>query len=106
LAGESVNLPRPRKRDQLHRARLAGLEAHRGARRDVEPAAVGLLAVELERGVGLVKVVMRADLDRAVARVLHRERNRLPALVELDVARCGLDLAGNHGIGLCTVTSL
>src|SRR5688572_16280673 len=54
---------------ELHVACLAGLEADGGAGGDVEAVAAGLGAVEFERRVGLGEVVVRADLDRAVAGV-------------------------------------
>jgi hypothetical protein len=53
--------------DQPHRARLARLEARRGAGGDVEahPARGG--AVEAQGGIRLGEVVVAADLDRPVA---------------------------------------
>ena len=50
-------------------ARLARLEAHRGAGGDVEPHAARLLAVELQRRIGFEEMIVRADLDRPVAGV-------------------------------------
>ena len=47
----------------------SGFEAHRGAGGDVEPVAVGGIAVELQCGVGLRQVHVAADLHRAVAGV-------------------------------------
>src|SRR4029077_2453130 len=51
------------------------------------------------------EVVVRPDLHRPVAAVGDFNRHRLAAAVQFDVAGGGLDLAGDHGIGLCTVTS-
>ena len=82
--------------DEADVAGLPGLEAHGGAGGDVEAAAAGGGAVEGERGVGLGEVVVRADLDRAVAGVGDDERDRLAAGVEGDLARGGEDLAGDH----------
>ncbi len=50
--------------------RLAGLEPHGGAGRDIQPLAAGDGAVELQGGVGLGEMVVAADLDRPVAGVL------------------------------------
>ena len=48
---------------------LARLEAHGRSRREIEPHAVGRLAVEDQGPVDLEKMEMGADLDRPVARV-------------------------------------
>ena len=64
-----------------HRARLAGLEAHRRAGGDVEPHALGALAVELQRLVGLEEMIVAADLDRPVAGVGDLDGDRVAALV-------------------------
>src|SRR5688572_22950147 len=58
--------------------------------------AVGQLALEAQRVVGLEEVVVRADLDRPVTGIGHGERPRLSARIELDVARSNLQLARNH----------
>src|SRR5215208_7638076 len=50
-------------RHQFHLACLSWLEPHRGAGGDVEPHAARLLAVELQRRVGLEEMIVRADLD-------------------------------------------
>ena len=55
--------------DQVDRTRFSGFESHGGARGDVQPLAIGGVAVEREAGVGLDEVVMAADLDGAVAEV-------------------------------------
>ena len=74
---------------------------------DVQAKAARRVAVEDERGVGLVEVVVRADLDRPVAGVGDLDRHRGAARVELDVAVGDEELARRHGytIGLWTVTS-
>src|SRR5687768_15419287 len=61
LAAKAVDHAFARQRHQLHVAGLAGLEAHGGAGGDIEPHAAGLLAVEFQRGIGLVEMVVRAD---------------------------------------------
>ena len=69
---------------QRHRLRVARLESDRRASGDVEPHAVRLLAVEDEGGVCLDEVVVRANLDRSVARVDHSELNQPPSSVQLN----------------------
>jgi hypothetical protein len=65
-----VHDPLAGERDQLDAALLARLEAHGGARGDVQAHAARRGAVEAERRVGLGEVIVRADLDRPVAGVL------------------------------------
>src|SRR5476649_2672885 len=69
LAAETIDDTLAGERHQLHIAGLAGLEPHRGAGGDVEPHAAGFLAVEFQRRIGLEEMIVRADLDRAVAGV-------------------------------------
>ena len=64
-------------RHDRHLAGGAGLEPPRRARRDVEPEAPGRLPVELERGVGVGQVQVRADLHGPVAGVDDDERAAL-----------------------------
>ena len=73
---EAVDLALARERHQPDLARLAGLEAHGRAGGDVEAVAARLGAVELQGRVGLGEVVVRADLDRPVAGVGDRQRDR------------------------------
>jgi hypothetical protein len=63
--------------DQLDLAGLAGLEPHRGAGRDVEAETASLVALEIQRPVGLEEVVVRTDLDRPVAGVGHLQLDGL-----------------------------
>ena len=82
------------------------LEAHGGAGRDVEAMAVCRRPIEGERRVGLGEVVVRADLDGTVARVLDPHRQHRTAGVDLDRVVGPGDLAGDHacaghGIGSC-----
>ena len=81
-----VDHARAGERDERHAARLARLEAHRGARGDVQPHAACGVAVEVERAVGLGKVVVRADLDRPVAGVDGAQHGAAAAGVDLDLA--------------------
>src|SRR5438445_1619749 len=96
LAVEAEDAAGARIGDETHVASLAGLEAHRGPRRNIEPEAARLLAVEGERTVGLVEVIMRADLDRPVAGIGDGDRDRGTAGVELDLAGGDDDLSGDH----------
>src|SRR5262245_41886122 len=77
-------------------ARLPGLEAHRGAGRDVEPHAARLGAVKLQRRIGLEEMIVRAHLDRPVAGIRHRQGDGLAAGIELDLAVLDEGFAGNH----------
>jgi hypothetical protein len=51
----------------MHVSRLPRFEPHRGAGRDVEPHAAGFFPVELQRRIGLEEMIVRADLNRAIA---------------------------------------
>src|SRR5215469_10813445 len=113
VLAEAVHRALAGERDQRDLAGLPGLEAHRGARRDVEPHAARLLAIELQRRIGLEEMIVRADLDRPVAGVGDGERHGLATGVEGDLAGLDEQLARDHGalvlsyhrIGSCTVTS-
>ncbi len=93
---EAEDPARPGDRHELDLAGLAGLEADRRAGRNVEPAAAGRGAIERERRVGLEEVVVRADLHRTVAGVGDRERDRLAARVQGDLAVARDDFARDH----------
>ena len=86
----------------MHVAGLAGLEADGGAGGDVEAHAAGFFAVEFQRRVGFEEVVVRADLDRAVAGVGDGERHRLAAGIEFDLAVLDEEFAGDHDCNLTT----
>ena len=100
LPSKPYTMRSPAIRDQLDFALLAGLEAHGGARGDVEPKASRRRAIEAQRAVGLEEVVVRADLDRPVAGVgdLHLERRA--AGVDLDVAGFAEHFPGDHARSL------
>src|SRR5690348_8895951 len=91
---EAVDLAFSAKRDERDVARLPRLEAHRGAGGDVEAHAARLLAVELQRRIGLEEMIMRADLDWPVAGVRDSERHDLTARIELDRAVLDEEFAG------------
>src|SRR6185312_10199849 len=96
LAAETVHRSLAGERDQRDVAALARLEPPRGARRQVEPHAARLPAVELQRRVGLEEMIVRAHLDRPIAGVGDSQRHRLAALVELDLAVLDEHFAGDH----------
>lgn len=85
-AGQTAQTGHPSvagERHQVDRPFDPRLEAHRGAGRDVESAAPGGLAVEVEGGVGLGEVEVGADLDGPVAPVGHHHGGHRQADVEL-----------------------
>ena len=67
LAVEPDDAPLSGVSDEPDLAGLPRLEAGRRPGRDVEPVAARLFAIEVESRVGLVEMIMRADLYRAVA---------------------------------------
>lgn len=85
------------KRDQADFARLAGLEAHGGPSGDIEAHATGLFAVKAQAGIGLVEVIVRADLDGTVASIGDFEDNLGGIGIEKDFAGLGDDFAWDHG---------
>ena len=84
--------------DQRYGTLLSRLEAHSGARGDVETIAARSLTVERERAVGLVEMVVRADLNRPIAGVGHFQRERLAPRVELDLTGLGSYFAWNQSL--------
>src|SRR5262249_20759306 len=103
---ETVDRALARERNQSDLARLARLKAHRRSGGDVEPHAARLLAVELQRRVGLEKLVVRADLDRPIAGIGHRQRQRLAAGIEFDLAVLDEHLAGDHCLSRLTLSTV
>src|SRR5690606_9684862 len=95
---EAVDDPVSGEGDERDRAFVAGFEADGGACGDVEAEAAGGLPVEAERGVHFGEMEVRADLDRTVAGVRHRDFKSLKAGVGFEVGRVGWgeDFAGNH----------
>jgi len=82
--------------DQRHRALLAGFEAHRGARGDVQAHAARGGTVEAQGAIRFSEVVVRADLDRAATAVLDDQRDRAFPRIDLDVGAVGKRFAGDH----------
>ena len=97
LLAKAIDLARPGERNQIDGASLSRLEAHGSAGSDVEPEPEGRGAVERQRRIGLGEVVVRPDLDRAVAGVGDRDRQHLAADVQIDVAIAGQDLSRYQG---------
>src|SRR6185436_7259198 len=93
---KSINGARAPELDQLDAAFLTRLEADRGTCRNIRAAAIGAVAVELQRFVGFKKMVVGPDLNRPVSAVDHRDRDGPAADVELDGSRLRSDFAWNH----------
>ena len=83
-------------RDELDLARVARLEAHGGAGRDVQPHAVRRRAIEGEPAVHLEEMTVRSDLHRTIAAVADRDATRRAPRVQLDRIGCEKIFAGNH----------
>src|SRR5262249_19670905 len=96
-----MHLPCASELDQRDALGVARLETHRLAGGTVEPHPEGLGTSDAQRSVGLEEVEVRADLDRSVPDVLHRQLDRAPSGVRLDVAALEQILAWNHGNLLC-----
>ena len=89
MTSKTENALRARHLHQRHFPLLAGFEAHGSAGRDVESVASSGFAIEFQRRVDLVKVIVRSDLDRPVAVVFHDHTSGFAPDVERNVA--GLD---------------
>src|SRR5262245_36177763 len=85
---QPVNLARAADGDELDLARVARLEADRGAGGDVQPHAVGRRAIECEGAVHLEEMKMRSDLDRTIAAVADVDSLRRTAGVQFDGLGC------------------
>src|SRR5579872_7115817 len=96
VLAETVDRALAGERDERDLARLARLETNRRARGNVEPHTARSSAVELQRRVGFEEMVMRANLDRAVAGIGDGNRRRLAPGVERDLAVLDEHFAGNH----------
>src|SRR5207253_785420 len=106
LEAESRDAPVPRQSHELDVALDARLEAHRRPGGHVEPKTARAVPVERERRVRLREVDVRADLHRAVAGVRDAQGHALAPGVQLDLAGRDPELARDHWIGWCSVTSL
>ena len=78
---------------------LAGLKSDGGAGGNVEAHAERRRPIEFQRLVHFEEMIMRADLDRAIAGIDHGERGSRPAGVELDFAFGGENCAGLERVG-------
>ena len=86
-ATKAVDIALARKVNELHRALLARLKAHRHARGNIEPHAARCITLKAKGGVGFGKVVVRADLNRTIRCVLNHEAQGTPTGVEGVVVR-------------------
>src|SRR6266851_5599334 len=96
LAVETDDTALPGIGDEPHLANLSRLEARRSPRRDIEPIAARQFAIEGERSIGLVEMIVGADLYRAVAGIGDGQDHRRSAGVDLDLACCGEEFTWNH----------
>jgi hypothetical protein len=72
--------------DQRDGLCLSWFEPHRGAGRNVEPAPGRDAAIELERAIGLRKVIVTADLNGPITSVGHLHLHGLAPFIEYEVA--------------------
>src|ERR1700730_1916955 len=93
---EAIDHPLACERDQRDLARLARLEAHGRAGGDIKPHAARLFAIELQRRIGLEKMIVRPDLDRPIAAIGDREHNRPAIGIELDLTVLDEHFAWDH----------
>src|SRR5262245_47753433 len=117
LLAKAVDRALAGERNERDLARLSRFEAHRGAGGNIEPHAACLLAIEFQCRIGLEEMIVGADMNGPVARIGDRQRHRLAAGIELDLAFLDEHFTGDHAslaplsyrfhrIGSCTVTSL
>jgi len=64
----------------------------------VQPFAKGERAVKLEELVGFAKVVVAANLDGPIRRVLHLEHHRRSVGIQHNHTVAALELPGGHGL--------
>jgi hypothetical protein len=81
---EAMNDPSAAKIRKHYFFFLAGLEAHRSAGGNVQPPTIRGGAVEREGAVGFEEMIVAADLDGTVARVLNEHANRPPTVIRLN----------------------
>src|ERR1700761_6306885 len=96
LAVEAIDDAIARQRDEFDGAFLARLEAHGGARRDVETKAARRFAIERERRVHLVEVIVRADLHGTIARVRYRHADGGASCIQFVLAVVGYQFTWDH----------
>jgi len=84
LLPEAVNLPLPGKGHERHLPALPRLEPHRGAGRNVEPHAAGLLALELQRRISYVKAVEVAGVQIRTAAALRPIIEKIAGVIHDD----------------------
>src|SRR5438045_2538426 len=82
--------------DESDLTALPRLEARRRPGRNIEAKTARLLAVEGERRVGLVEMIMRPDLDRTVPGIGDRQCHGRAAGVDLDIGRGSDNFSRDH----------
>src|ERR1041385_2458107 len=80
--------------DKVYGFRFARFEPHRRSSRDIEPHSVSLATIETERGGGLNKMIMAADLHRPIPKIRHFQFDRRPVRVQGNFTVQGLDYTG------------
>ena len=70
---------------QTHGTLLSRLEAHRRAGGDVETETARRGAIEGQRGIGFVEMIMRTDLDRPIADIGNAQLDGLATDIEFDL---------------------
>src|SRR5229473_2364611 len=90
------DVPGAADRHELNLPLVARLEPHGGASGDVQPHAVGALAVEGQPAVRLEEMAVRPNLHGPIAAVLDREGRRRAPLIDFDLAVGEEVFAWNH----------
>src|SRR4029453_15194345 len=93
---EAKNPPCTGDRDKCDLTSLAGLEAHRRAGRNIEPAATCLATIKGEPRVCLIEMIVRTDLHRTIAAIGNLQHHDISTLVELDIAGSSDDFTRYH----------
>ena len=81
---------------QLDGALLPGFKTHCGPGGNVQAHAVGHAPVKTQCAIGFSKMVVRADLDRAIGCVVHHQRHTTAAWVEHMAALINQKFTWNH----------
>ena len=88
IPGEAIYSAQACQGDQFYRARLSRLETHRRTGGNIQAHAARLLARKRQGVIGFIEVIMRADLNRPVAGVRHRQGDRGSSDIQFNVACC------------------
>jgi hypothetical protein len=82
---KAINRLLPSKLDQLYLPGLTRLEPHRGAGDDVKAHAPRLFPFELQRRIGLEKMIVAANLNGPVASIADRKLDLPATTIEFDL---------------------